>query len=114
MDKLNAEAAFPLSPMQQGMLFHSLYNPESGVNVEQIIGELQHPLDVPIFQQAWEKTMSRHPILRASFHWDGLKIPVQEIHACPKLPFERHDWRPLSEIERQQNLKAFLRTDRSR
>ena len=114
MDKFAADAAFPLSPMQQGMLFHSLYNPRSGVNVEQIVGTLHHPLDASVFRQAWEKTVERHPILRASFHWEGLKTPMQEIHSDVKLPFEMEDWRSLSEDARKQKLDAYLKAGRCR
>ena len=35
MGRQNIEAIYPLSPMQQGMLFHSLVTPETGVYMEQ-------------------------------------------------------------------------------
>ncbi len=114
VDTLNAEVGYPLSPMQQGMLFHSLYSPQSGVNVQQIIGTLKHSVDSAIFRQAWEKTVARHPVLRTSFHWEGLKTPRQEVHAEVELPFEMEDWSRLSETERGQKLEDYLKTDRRR
>src|SRR5207237_691690 len=114
MDKSSSAATYPLSPMQQGMLFHNLYAPQSGVNLQQIIGTMHHSLDVPIFRQAWAKTMARHPVLRTSFHWEGLKIPTQEVHAGAELPFVMEDWSSLSKDARGQKLEAFLSIDRHR
>ena len=37
MNARNIEDIYPLSPMQQGMLFHSLYEPQSGVYLEQMV-----------------------------------------------------------------------------
>ena len=48
----NVETFYPLSPMQQGLLFHSLFAPESGVYVEQISCTLDVDLNVPAFQRA--------------------------------------------------------------
>ncbi|HZQ47392.1 MAG TPA: condensation domain-containing protein, partial [Verrucomicrobiae bacterium] len=114
MDRLNPESAYPLSPMQQGMLFHNLYAPQSGVNLQQIIGTLHHPLNVSIFRQAWEKTLARHPVLRTSFHWEGLKTPMQEVHADVELPFVMEDWSALSEDARAQKFQVCLNADRHR
>ena len=114
MDRFNPETAYPLSPMQQGMLFHSLYAPQSGVNVQQIVGMLHHPLNVPVFQQAWQKTAARHAVLRTSFHWEGLKTPMQDVHARVELPFALEDWSSLSETGRRQKLEAYLKADRRR
>ncbi len=100
--------------MQQGMLFHSLYAPQSGVNVQQVVGTLRHSLDASIFQQAWQKTAARHPVLRTSFHWEGLKTPVQEVHAKVELLFALEDWSSISKIGRGQKLEAYLRLDRQR
>ncbi|MDB6022380.1 MAG: Amino acid adenylation domain protein, partial [Pedosphaera sp.] len=47
METFHPQSVHALSPMQQGMLFHSLYDPESGVNIQQVVGTLRHPLDVP-------------------------------------------------------------------
>lgn len=100
--------------MQQGMLFHSLYAPESGVNIQQIIGTLRHPLDVSRFESAWKRVVARHEMLRAAFRWEGLKTPVQDIHAEAELPFAVQDWRTFSSEERAQRLEKFLKADRRR
>src|ERR1700722_12414225 len=114
MARLDLETACPLSPMQQGMLFHSLYAPQTGVNVQQIVGTLRHPLNAAIFQQAWKKTMVGHPVLHTAFRWEGLKTPVQETQPEVKLPFEIENWTALSENEREKKLEAFLKGDRHR
>lgn len=88
MEGTNSETSYPLSPMQQGMLFHSLYVPESGVNVQQIVGTLRHPLNITWFELAWKKVVERHEVLRTAFRWEGLKNPVQEIDEEATLHFD--------------------------
>lgn len=54
MSNKNIEAAYPLSPMQQGMLFHTIYAPESGMYFEQLSCTFVGNLNVAAFQRAWQ------------------------------------------------------------
>jgi surfactin family lipopeptide synthetase C len=108
------EDSYPLSPMQQGMLFHSLYAPKSGVDIEQIVCTLRENLNVLAFEQTWQRVIERHPVLRTSFRWQGLEQPLQEVHRYIKCPLEQQDWRSLSRQEQEARLSAYLRADRRR
>src|SRR2546430_16303581 len=95
----NIEDAYPLSPTQQGMLFHSLYAPQSGVYLTQMRCMLHADLHVVAFQRAWQKVVDRHPILRSAFIWQNVAQPLQVVGRQVRLPLEQHDWRGLSAIE---------------
>src|SRR6185312_176316 len=75
MSKNNTEAIYPLSPMQQGMLFHTLYAPQTGVYIQQLNYALTGNLDVPAFERAWLHVVERHQILRTLFVWEHLDKP---------------------------------------
>jgi hypothetical protein len=70
--KNNIESVYPLSPMQRGMLFHSLYAPGSGVYCTQLSCVLEGDLNLEAFEQAWQRVVDTHPILRTAFVWEGL------------------------------------------
>jgi surfactin family lipopeptide synthetase C len=65
----NLEDLYQLSPMQQGMLFHTIYAPESGAYFEQSVFTIKGELEVGAFERAWQHIIDRHPILRSSFLW---------------------------------------------
>lgn len=109
MNKKNIENIYPLSPTQQGILFHTLHAPESGVYVVQSCYTFSQTLDIAAFQQAWQQVINRHPILRTSFHWQQYKEPFQVVHKSVTLPWQYYDWQNSSEIEQQ--LAAFLQAD---
>ncbi|WP_442949189.1 amino acid adenylation domain-containing protein [Nostoc sp.] len=109
----NIEDFYPLSPMQQGILFHSLAAPESGVYFEQLSWTLEGNFNIAAFQQAWQQIVERHSILRTCFVWEGLKEPVQVVHRQVTLPSVLLDLRHLSSVEQQQQLEDFLKSDRS-
>ena len=69
---------YPLSPMQQGMLFHTLYEPQAQAYINQLRLDIQG-LDLLAFGRAWQAAMDRHDILRSSFHWLGLDSAHQVI-----------------------------------
>ncbi len=106
------EDVYTLTPMQEGMHFHSLLSPGSGVYVGQFGYLLEGPLDVQALDRAWQYAVGRHEILRASFAWEGLPRPVQVIHREATLPFRVEDWRGLGGAERQVRLEQHLEADR--
>ncbi|QXH69762.1 non-ribosomal peptide synthetase [Pseudomonas asgharzadehiana] len=69
---------YPLSPMQQGMLFHTLYEPDAQAYINQLRLDIQG-LDLLAFGRAWQAALDRHDILRSSFHWLGLDSAHQLI-----------------------------------
>ena len=76
----NIEDIYPLSPLQQGMLFHSLLHEDSGVYLMQDRYRLKGKLHVENFLNAWKQVILFHPTLRASFSWKTQKQPLQIIH----------------------------------
>ncbi|MDD0999147.1 amino acid adenylation domain-containing protein [Pseudomonas sp. TNT2022 ID1044] len=90
---------YPLSPMQQGMLFHCLDSPELNPYVNQLSVAVDG-LQVPRFRAAWQALVERHEVLRAAFRWrDGLADPLQAVFASVELPIEELDWRERSDTE---------------
>src|SRR5205085_3837171 len=110
----NIESIYELSPMQQGMLFHSLRSPESGMYVEQLSCMLRGPLDVAGLRQAWQHISDRHAVLRTSFYWKEMDKPLQVVQRAVQLPFEVQDWRDLPREAQRQRLAALLADDRRR
>ncbi|MEO5934824.1 MAG: amino acid adenylation domain-containing protein, partial [Duganella sp.] len=82
---------YPLSPMQQGLLFHSLRDDAGATYVNQLRVDVEG-LDVTRFEAAWRGALRRHDVLRTGF----LTLPGAPLqwlsHELP-LPFELHDWR---------------------
>ena len=100
MKKDNLEAIYPLSPMQEGMLFHNLYAPQVEVYFEQFAYTLHGDLDVAAFKAAWLRVVAQHPILRTLFLWEHLEKPLQVVRQQVERPWREHDWRgvPASEL----------------
>jgi amino acid adenylation domain-containing protein len=109
----NIEDIYPLSPLQQGMLFHTLYDPESEVYFEQLSYALRGALDKEALRRAWQGVIDRHTILRTAFFWERREKPLQVVRRKITLPWQQQDWRGQSLPEQQERLKAFLGADRS-
>ncbi|HEY0512064.1 MAG TPA: amino acid adenylation domain-containing protein [Thermoanaerobaculia bacterium] len=112
MSKQNVEDIYPLSGLQQGMLFHLLFSGEKGqVYFDQYVSTLVGPLDVAAWRQAWSRVLERHPALRTQFAWERREQPLQVVRRDAALPWQEHDWRALPAAEREERLAAFLRED---
>ncbi len=109
----NIEDLYELSPMQQGMLFHTLYSPESEVYFEQLLCTLSGKLNISLFQQAWQKIVARHPVLRSSFYWSEIEKPLQMVSKQVELPWVIYDWQNKDNQQQQAELEQFLKSDRA-
>jgi amino acid adenylation domain-containing protein/non-ribosomal peptide synthase protein (TIGR01720 family) len=105
---------YPLSPLQQGLLFHSLYAPEAGLYVTQIVCRLRGSLDIESFQHAWQSVVDRHAILRTSFHLDVVEQPLQVVWRVAQLEWQVYDWRDGDEAQYKTRLGKYLEEERTR
>ena len=104
------EDLYPLSPMQSGLLFHSLYEPQAGAYVNQLSVEAKG-LDAARLGQAWQATLDAHPILRSGFHWpQGATEPVQVVQRTLELPLTVLDWR--GRADQDAELLLLARSER--
>jgi amino acid adenylation domain-containing protein/non-ribosomal peptide synthase protein (TIGR01720 family) len=108
------EDLYPLSPMQQGMLFHSVYAPDSGMYTGQLSFALRGELDVEAYERAWQRAVERHAVLRTSFVWENLDEPLQAVNRGVRARLEEHDWRGLAAAEQERRLDALLEEERRR
>ncbi|MDF5721897.1 MAG: amino acid adenylation domain-containing protein [Rhizonema sp. PD37] len=108
----NLEDIYPLSPMQEGMLFHTVYSPEDGVYFEQVTGKITGLEDVAAFNLAWQMVAERHPVLRSAFVWFGQKQAVQVVNKSVDFQIIEHDWRHLSPELQEGELNRYLTATR--
>jgi amino acid adenylation domain-containing protein len=113
-NRQTVEDIYPLAPLQQGMLFHSLSAPASGVYIEQVQCVLHGELNVPAFERAWQAVVERHAALRTAFVWEDLDEPMQAVRRAVKLSWEQQDWRGCAADEQRARLEQFLQADRVR
>jgi amino acid adenylation domain-containing protein/non-ribosomal peptide synthase protein (TIGR01720 family) len=102
------EDIYPLSPLQHGLLFHTLYAPDSGMYFTQLVSTIPGRLDLEAFKRAWQQVVERYAVLRTSFAWEGLPEPVQIVRRNVEVPWEEFDWRALPEAEREERLAAYV------
>jgi amino acid adenylation domain-containing protein len=111
---IDIEDIYPLSPLQKGLLFHTLYAPESAAYFEQFSCKLSGRLEVKSFQRAWQRVVDRHAVLRTSFNWESLDRPLQVVRRGVTLAWDWQDWQELPEADQRARLEAFLAADRKR
>jgi hypothetical protein len=105
------EDIYPLTPFQQGVLFHVLDTPGAGMYLNQQRYTLRGELNLPAFKQALQDVMNRHQILRTAFLLAGLDGPQQVVYRSVKLPWVMYDWSECSTEETAEKLAAFMRSD---
>ncbi|HJY05902.1 MAG TPA: amino acid adenylation domain-containing protein [Bryobacteraceae bacterium] len=110
----NIEDIYELSPLQRGMLFHTLYAPGTAVYVEQIAYHIPTAFNVRAFDSAWQVLAAAHPILRTSFFFDDLAKPLQVVHRRVQVPVVSEDWTAVPTDERKRKLEAYLHADAAR
>ncbi|OYD95860.1 non-ribosomal peptide synthetase [Nostoc sp. 'Peltigera membranacea cyanobiont' 213] len=110
----NVESIYPLSPMQHGMLFHSIYAPDSGVYCTQTLITISAQINIVAFKRAWEKVVERYSVLRTLFLWEKRQQPLQVVRKQVDLPWNYQDWRNLSPTEQQECLDSLLQTERQK
>ncbi|WP_207266439.1 non-ribosomal peptide synthetase [Pseudomonas sp. GW101-3H06] len=104
------EDVYPLTPMQEGMLLHTLLEPGTGLYYMQDRYRINSELDPQRFAQAWQAVIARHEALRASFCWNIGEDMLQVIHKPGSTAIEYLDWSDLAGAEQEAKQEARLQT----
>ncbi|SDY88535.1 non-ribosomal peptide synthetase [Pseudomonas salomonii] len=106
------EDVYPLTPMQEGLLLHTLLEPGTGLYYMQDRYRINSALDPERFAQAWQAVIARHEALRASFCWNVGEDMLQVIHKPGSTPIDYLDWSNDPEAEQEPRLQALLKAER--
>ncbi|HLP46843.1 MAG TPA: condensation domain-containing protein, partial [Candidatus Kapabacteria bacterium] len=93
-DSKNIENILALTPLQEGLLFHYLKDPQDGLYFEQLSLELTGPVDRRYFEKAWNVVIETNEMLRTVFRWEKLERPSQlilKVHRCRILFYDLTD-----------------------
>jgi tyrocidine synthetase-3 len=85
LDKKSIENILALTPIQEGMLFHYLKDPEGVQYSEQLCLNISGQLDIKCFERAWDVVTEANEMLRTVFRWEKLEKPAQiilKVHKC--------------------------------
>jgi amino acid adenylation domain-containing protein len=108
------EEIYELSPLQQGMLFHTLLEPESKLYFEQVLIPIEGAMNADACEAAWNHVAEDIAVLRTSFHWEQIEKPVQVVHRKARVPFAKVDLRDLDDARRHDELRKLVEDDRQR
>ncbi len=110
----NIEAIYPLTPAQEGILFHTLYASDAPLYFQQYTCSIGGALDSIRFRESWQRVIDRYPPLRSFLTWEGREQPLQVVRSRVQPEWYEADWRPLPPSEQRQRLDEFLESDRGR
>ena len=103
---------FALTPTQRGLLADSLAAETRGLNVEQIVCEIDAWLDDAALREAWQGAMDEFDALRIQFEFRSGDVPTQRIASSCILPFRYFDWSTHEAASAEQAIQEFVEHDR--
>ncbi|MFE2753051.1 non-ribosomal peptide synthase/polyketide synthase [Actinosynnema sp. NPDC059335] len=110
----DVEDVLPLSPLQEGLLFHALFEDDVDVYLVQLAVDLIGGLDVRALRAAASALLRRHAVLRAGFVAEGVDRPVQVVARHVEPPWAEHDLTGLPAADREAELERLTEADRVR
>ncbi|QHM08465.1 plipastatin non-ribosomal peptide synthetase PpsC [Bacillus subtilis] len=105
---------YPLSFMQEGMLFHSLYDEQSRAYFEQASFTINGQLDLERFQKSMDAVFDRYDIFRTAFIYKNVAKPRQVVLKQRHCHVHVEDISHLNEKDKEHCTEAFKEQDKSK
>ena len=84
----NIQDVYPLAPLQEGILFHHLLQPDADAYVTAHLIAFDSEARLRRFVDSFNRVIERHDILRTAVLWEGLEEPVQVVCRETRLAIE--------------------------
>ncbi len=124
-EQADIEDICQLTPLQSGMLFHSLKAERPGPYLEQFVfacAPAPAPADCSVptapdaraLGAAWQAVLDRHPVLRTGFVWEEVDEPLQITLSRCHVPVDEADFTGTPPEQVTSRIENYLRADRAR
>lgn len=100
---MNIEKIYDLTPLQKGILFHNIYNPESIAYLEQATLHFYEYIDVEKMINSFELLQRRFDVLRTAFYYRVASCPKQVV-----LKYRKLDCTYIDLIEKNERQKRTI------
>ncbi|MDP2320785.1 MAG: amino acid adenylation domain-containing protein [Acidobacteriota bacterium] len=104
---------YPLTPMQEGMLFHARHEPGGPAYTEQVVWRISGAFDVAKYQQAWDALHARYDALRSVFAFEKSREPLQMVLKERKADFAFESLLAIPAAERETRAVAARSAEKS-
>ena len=108
------EDAYPLTSLQQGMMFHTEFTPDSAAYHNISSYHLRARLDPEKLDRAIQIIGERHPVLRTSFDLTSYSQPLQLVHRSARIPVDFEDLSTLSEDDQERAIDRWIDEEKDR
>ncbi|MBF0389202.1 MAG: amino acid adenylation domain-containing protein [Desulfamplus sp.] len=112
-DKRNVKNLYALTPLQEGILFHSLMDQGGATYFEQACFNVTGAVNIPMFEQAWNELIRRHDVLRTIFVLKNVPQPLQVVLKQRSITIRVEDITHLKYEEQNAKIEAFRVQDRN-
>jgi amino acid adenylation domain-containing protein len=112
--KVEIEKIYPLSPMQEGMLFHSLMEQDIDIYLVQNIFTLKGNIDPSLLEKSIKRVLDRFEMLRTVFRYENVQKPLQIVLKGRRFNMYFEDTAAFNDPEREQYLETFIKEDREK
>ncbi|MBV6715103.1 non-ribosomal peptide synthetase [Paenibacillus chitinolyticus] len=111
---LEIEKMSHLTPLQEGMLFHALMNPDSHAYLEQVSLSIRGDLDVQALERSFCLLVKRHETLRSNMYHKNVAKPRQIVFKEREASVFFEDLAVLPDSERNTELESLIQADKNR
>ncbi|MEC0235535.1 amino acid adenylation domain-containing protein [Paenibacillus kribbensis] len=109
MTKPKIQKVYPLTPMQEGMLFHAMLDPESSSYFTQMELHITGNLDTEVLQQSVDELVRSNDILRTVFVYQQLQRPRQIVLAERKAEVHCESLEGMQPASQQHRMESYKR-----
>ena len=109
---IDTDDTYPLTPLQTGLLFHTVKSPGCEAYSVQLTWTLPPSSNLSILREAFDHLIARHAILRTSFSWKSVSVPTQHVDETIQLPWHDYDWTEDDSDKHAPRLEMFLKAER--
>ncbi|MFB6363595.1 amino acid adenylation domain-containing protein, partial [Paenibacillus elgii] len=105
---------YPLTPMQEGLLYHSILDERSEAYFDQTIITLNERLDPTLLEQSFQALIDRYEVLRTVFVYKEVERPVQVVLTQKRASVGYEDISGLTENEQRLVVEEFATRERKK
>ena len=105
--KQNLVDLYPLTPLQQGLLFHALAA-EHDPYLVRLCFRIDGEVDADALHAAWQAVVDRHEALRADLEWVKSKQPIEMVFRHCPVTLEQLRWDDAPAGELDARLRALV------